>query len=45
MVYSPHFSDVLFVIEAVNNRTRAEEKHCLEKGMSTDVKESELGLI
>lgn len=37
---APYFSDVLFVIEAMNNRPRAKEKYCFKESMSTDVEES-----
>lgn len=45
MMYSSHFSNVLFVIKAVDNRAGAEEKYCFEESVSTDMKECKLGLV
>lgn len=39
MVYAAYFANVLFVIKAVNDRARAEEKYCFEKGMCADMEE------
>lgn len=44
-MYASHFTNILFIIEAMNNRARAEEEHCFKEGMSTDMKESELWLV
>jgi len=44
-VKSPHFADILFIVEAMNNRARAEEEYCFKEGMSADVEEGKLGLI
>ena len=45
MVYASYFSDILFIIEAMNNRARAEEKYCFEEGVGADVEEGKLGLV
>lgn len=44
-MHTPHFSDILLIIKAVDNRAGAEEKYCFEEGMGADVKEGQLGLV
>lgn len=39
MVYSSYFSDVLLVVQAVDNCPGANEEHCFKEGVSTDVEE------
>lgn len=39
MVYTSYFADVLFIVQAVDDRTRAEEEHSFEERVCTDVKE------
>lgn len=45
MMKSPYFPDILLIVEAVDNRPRAEEKHCFEERMGANVKESKLWLV
>lgn len=45
MKYASHFSNILFVVETVDERACTEEKYCLEECVGADVKESELGLV
>lgn len=37
MMHASHFSDVLFVIEAVDDRARTQEEHGFEECMGADV--------
>lgn len=38
-MYASHLADVLFVVQAVDNRAGAKKQHGLEKGVGADVKE------
>lgn len=42
---SPYFSDILFVIKAVDDGARTEKEYGLEEGVGADVKEGQLGLV
>ena len=44
-MYASHFTNILLIIQTVDNRARAEEKYCFEEGMCADMKEGELGLV
>lgn len=45
MMYATYFADVLFVVKAVDNRSRTQEEHCFKKGMGTNMEEGQLGLV
>lgn len=45
MKHTSYFSNVLFVVQAVDDGARAEKEHRLEEGVCADVKEGKLGLI
>lgn len=42
---TPHFSDILFIVQAVNNRAGAKKKYSLKEGVRTNMKKGQLGLI
>ena len=36
-MHGAYLTDILLIIQAVNNGTRAQEEHCFEKGMGANM--------